>query len=387
MLVVLDTNIIFSNFRFTGILSRTLLEACLMEEETDIRLGLPRVVLEEVKNNFRKELEKSLARIRKAVQDLEQQLAASKRVLSEEQQLINLDYQPLTEEIVAEIDKEYRTFLEELTTRVGVNVLPYPLTSAEVTIEREMAKLRPFGREHPGYKDFFIWETILEALQASDDDVVFITDNYRDFTAGRQDEQQSRLHPDFVEDLRQRGIAPTRLTLYRSLDEFVNGEIMPTLDSLDPAYVLDTRFDFRSRMDEEIAILLEKAWFDNEAIGLRPEFEDPHVIAVEGVANLEVIGLKRLPTDELIVSVEADVNCELDVFVERSSWYEIEEEHGEEISDLDEEWNETYVQATIRRLVHLSLKIIMNNKSGRIAEIETQPITPSGPIRHKMVIL
>ncbi len=63
MLVILDTNIVFRNFRFDGPEFQILLDACEMAEHTDIRLGMPEVIIAEIKKKYEEELESHLQKV------------------------------------------------------------------------------------------------------------------------------------------------------------------------------------------------------------------------------------------------------------------------------------------------------------------------------------
>jgi hypothetical protein len=84
------------------------------------------------------------------------------------------------------------------------------------------------GRSHSrpavlGYHDFLIWRTIVAEAATDDFEVVFVTNNARDFAEG------AKLHPDLLADLRSSGVDPSRVTWIASIRDFNERYIVPRL--------------------------------------------------------------------------------------------------------------------------------------------------------------
>ena len=71
-------------------------------------------------------------------------------------------------------------------------------------VQRACSRRRPCDSNGDGYRDTLNWLTVVRVAEASpDDEVVWVTGNFKDFA----DESGTRLHPDLTEDLKQAGVS------------------------------------------------------------------------------------------------------------------------------------------------------------------------------------
>jgi hypothetical protein len=248
--------------------------------------------------------------------------------------------------------------------------------SAKDIIEREMAGKKPFGRKSSGYRDFLIWNSVLAQLIKSDATVAFITDNYNDFAVGPKDGERNALHPDLLSDLQALNIEPNRVRIYNSLGELNQEVIQPILKKLDSRSMNASIESLSARVGSILRTLLEGLEPDNIKIGLRYEFEDPKIASVEDVMNFVVKDVQVLPSDQLLVSLEADALCHLFAFVDKANWVEVLEEDEASLSDW-EDWNKSYNFVVKEHIIHLNISVIALPIPGAIGEIlgvEIQPL-------------
>lgn len=387
MLVILDTNIIFHDFRFEGTQSLMLLEACAIKDKTGMQLGLPSVILGEVKRRYRRELEAhslNVARLLRMGQNLVGELSYAVNKDTLEQYIEN-----------------YVLLIENLTKKVGIQDLGYPNISIQTLVERDFSGRKPFGsRQAIGdqenqdkkpdkddlsvYRDYLIWETIVQVLQDTDEEVAFVTENHYDFASSPK--KRNLVHPELLHDLAQQEIETTRLTLYNSLAEFNERITRPALNKVKiyPDYLLDYNSDFSRQLLDEVKDMLENLRLDNAKIGLRTEYEDPRITWVEELQYFKVTDLRSATDNLLFVSVEVDALSTIVTFVRQQVWIGIleDDKEKEELLYWDEDWNDTYVKAALLRPIHLFLKLTVDGKTKHIEEIEAQPLTPDGTFRH-----
>lgn len=101
--------------------------------------------------------------------------------------------------------------------RLKGRILPYPSVGHAELVRRDLRSIKPFASSGKGYRDTLIWFSIVELLQAGNDEVAFITSNSNDWW---ETSKECRLHPDLQRDLTERGIGADRVRLLSSLAEF-----------------------------------------------------------------------------------------------------------------------------------------------------------------------
>lgn len=238
--VILDTNQLFSDFRFRQPKSHLLLQATRL-------LGgafcFPALVLAELQRAYDREAEE----LRRVVPRFQRLVGELPGVLSE-----SLGSN-------AWYAKSLQTYLWEFRPLLKA----FPEIPHEKVVERMFGGRRPFraGVDKPevGYRDFLIWCTIVELLLAdSSCDVKFVTSNHKDFFASPE---QALLAPDLLSDLHSYDIPEERVTCFRDREDLTRD----LLSSIGP-----TASEFLSR---------DPMWY--------ARFRDTHLInAINKVWNL-----------------------------------------------------------------------------------------------------
>ncbi|MDA0302641.1 MAG: hypothetical protein O2822_08950 [Chloroflexi bacterium] len=106
-----------------------------------------------------------------------------------------------------------------------LHVLPIPEVSHEVVIDRMHRGSKPFGRggeqREKGYRDFLIWQSVLELKPSASGALALVTGNTKDF-AGANGE----LDRDLADEAHAAGHA---ITIFPSLDDFITKVVLPEL--------------------------------------------------------------------------------------------------------------------------------------------------------------
>ena len=141
MKVFLDSNVICRDYWFRSPAYREFLDGL---DVVPAELLISQVVLDEVTNRFREDLE-----------------AAAQKLVQAQRQLGRLrpesgdTYSPpdsMTESTA------YREWLDGRLADVGCEVTPYPDIPHEKVVKRDLSRRKPFSTKGTGYRDFLIWE-------------------------------------------------------------------------------------------------------------------------------------------------------------------------------------------------------------------------------------
>lgn len=223
MHVLLDTNIYLSDLTF-GKPEHEALRNFLRTSRASI--VMPNLVRREVEKNIKSKAEAELSKLR-------QLYIVSLGVIAE------IPTNELAERAIK--DK----FAFELS-RNRVQEVGYGEVSLEAIIERSLSETPPFKSKGKGFRDALIWYSLLEYLRTNPEHkVAFITDNSKDFGAGK-------LKPELIAELGALGFAD-RVHYFQSLSDFLT-EYSEPLAFIDSAFVESSIIDhiegFAETVDE-----------------------------------------------------------------------------------------------------------------------------------------
>jgi predicted nucleic acid-binding protein len=175
--IVLDAGPLLADRPLKKPTTRALLEACARKE---IRVLVPRVVVEEVVNAATGSFRSDAKDVRKVNDHLKNQLP-SPNLLPE------IDVDHLTD--------EFRQHFETELTRHGVEIVEHDTVEHAEIVARDLAQRKPFDESGRGYRDTLIWHVVKNVAEES---VIFVTGNTKDFA---DPDDESRLHPDLAEEV------------------------------------------------------------------------------------------------------------------------------------------------------------------------------------------
>lgn len=219
------------------------------------RLCVSEVVLDEVKNNFRKELELETQRGLKSAERLAKLLG----------ERTHRRGSPVD---VTTATNEYAAFLRAKLDRLGALIVPYPTISHESVVAHALSGRKPFTSDgRRGYRDFLIWENLKAVARQSEQEVAFVTGNVKDFFDG------DALHPDLQADCDVSG----RIMVFSSLGAFndkflivsvqqmkgVQGRIQDAgINAFDVEEWFSTRFQHLLHSEDVVAAVVGSRVFD-----------------------------------------------------------------------------------------------------------------------------
>jgi hypothetical protein len=277
-----------------------------------IEILIPDVVYEEVCGGFRRELKERLANYQNALDKLTE--------LNDD----DIPRPPSSLQVVRHSAFHYDTFLRMRLMTPPFRTLPMPEISHNEVVKAAARKRKPFGGKNDGYGDFLIWQTIIEEVEANIHElpVYFISDNRNDFAANPKGDRL-RLHGDFLDDLKSKGLPEDAVTYLPSIEDFRKQVINSRLDYLGELArsIVQHRFE-NPQLYETIPQAVE-IWLDQHAantypqsMGLPSEVLSVHGAAPEVVDSITHADARLLPNNELVIDVVAVVNCLFDVEVE-----------------------------------------------------------------------
>ena len=118
----------------------------------------------------------------------------------------------------------FRSRLNTMFDSPNCSILEYPSTSHAELTRRASRRIKPFSESGSGYRDALIWESALKLATDGIKPLAFIS-NDNAFC----DTNSGKLHSDLVNDLRSRGLSENDVILARSVEEFFNAYIRPTI--------------------------------------------------------------------------------------------------------------------------------------------------------------
>ena len=336
MHVVIDANIfIRANFGNSKQMELLLSESNMSTYEVCV----PRLVIDEVVGAYSRMLEKQ-------IQEANASLAKLAKSLSK-----GLD-SPLKQ---LDLEKEIARFRETLKRtwiRNRVITLNYPNTSHESLTRRAISRRRPFNAKGSGYRDALIWDTVVKLAAKTDDQIILLSGD-SDFC-----DPNGLLHPDLVDNLKERGLPDDSIALSRSLAEFIDKYIRPTLElSLPgdlPLKFIQIDAEGRESLAKSVSEHFSGVEWSSYELGLSPEFETLHLNIVEAISDLEVEYAQMMPDKRLIVALRGNLDCGFDVFIYKPDWYLIDDDR---VSIYDSDWNDHYVLAEMALQLQGELKV------------------------------
>ena len=212
LLVIPDTNVLFSDQFLEGVLVNTILAA---EDRSDIRLVIPEVVADELRNHVEERLEATIKNADRLRHDFAKLSGLSPYaidiIINFEQRKAVLDR---FESRIQQLAKEGR-------------ILKYPSPSPKELANRSIKVKVPFREEDRGMRDTLIWLTAKDcALEGTSTGTkVTLVSNDKTFW----DEKKGNLNESLVTELEDAGIPLDSITILDSLqnviDTFVSGKL------------------------------------------------------------------------------------------------------------------------------------------------------------------
>lgn len=279
MLIVLDTNVVFSDPRLEKADALAVKNAA---DKLGYRLTLPEVVFDEAIGKRKEQIKETVHKLISALRELKSR---------------GIEHDPVIpgDSDISEAIAKYTSHLNRLFPQ-DVR-LPYPEEAHAAVAQRAISKRRPFMGHDRGYRDTLIWLAIMSFLKDSNEPVKLVSAD----SAFRKSKDTNELHEDLLRDLTSEGIDTTRLALYKGLGQLVGDLVAPQLDTLeDIKTLLEDTLLSGDNLGDQVSILLNES-IDEVQLGSYKESDYFTVDVIEDVVFEETTDLRRLPKGEVFV--------------------------------------------------------------------------------------
>lgn len=263
---------------------------------------------------------------------------------------------------------------KDLLKQVDAKIYSYPNISHEQVVRRELLRKKPFNETGKGYRDYLIWRTVLEIAKESDEPIALITKNTKDFA-----DNDNNLHSDLISDLNKESVSSNNIILFTDVSQFNDKYIIPTLEVLENVCQNLKHQNYDDINLEELVrdYILKTIYnmnFDTENISIGPLFESPSLSEVEEVDIIDINDVYRLSSGELLVNIQAEADCIIDVYIFKSDYYILNEDESSDIAVWDRDWNKHYIWATIERKLNLEMDLTFDEQNKEITSMEINSV-------------
>jgi len=355
MVIILDTCILCSDYHMKGSYFHLLFDYI---KKTKSSLIYPEVVVDEVKNKYKEKIEKYNNEYENAYNNL------NKLSINKNDSIIEVN-------LVKTIVKDYNIYFNNRVRENNIVITKYPKISHKKVVKRALDRKKPFSEDgQTGYRDFLIWETVLNILKNSENNVVFITSNSKDFSIS-----EDQLHPSLIGDLDEKRISKDKLLFYNSLKKFIDKHVIPKLSEIEGLEKIKEKLvnnsceelDFHRLLDDELKELLIGVNIDTEDARLPWQLEDVSIADITNSNNINIVDIRKLEKDELFINAIVYAECDFDCFIFKSDYYCMNDRR---VIVLDSNWNEHYVWAMGNYEVGIEINLTLSIKDKEITSSE-----------------
>lgn len=357
MIVILDSNIFTADFHMSGNNFNLFMDFL---NRTDSKLYVPRVVLLEVKNNFK-------GGMQKARDGIQGQITGLKRRIVD----IKLE-NPLTDNYIEQECQLYFEEFDEKLKSIGAEILEHPNVSHQAIVERAIYKKKPFKQNGTGYRDTLIWESVIELLENQETSVALITRNIDDFC---NKGNVYCLHDDLKADIIKHEISGDRLYFYSDLKMFLKDFVLPQFDRQEDLEekILNRKFPFEN-LDNiifpRLSEILDDRYSEINEVYFEREFERLHLLQIYREGDLKVKDIRKISELETYISMEMLNVAIFEGIVKKNNFTQ----KSNYIHFRPSDNNIMYFEVTNNKIIKTSLNMIFSNHSNKIVSVEIENV-------------
>ena len=343
--IILDTNILIRDPLFKKAHATTLVEGC---KVCNYRIFIPEVVIDELVGNCSKEIINQNAAIKKARNEL--------AIWGIENQLAEIDLKSAIKNFIEQLKKTLRDNF--------IDVEPYPEVSAKDLVTASYKNKKPFKDTGEGYKDYLIFQTVLDLLDETKDEIYFITNNHKDFC-----NKNKKLHPDLAELIPEE-YKHLPITVYSSLHDF-NAEILtPQFESLVKisAEIQEGTFEGFDLEEQLSTLIHEELTNDRYSIDVNIPLDEPTVYSIQDY-KVEHINVSRMTDNLLVFDLQGQIDLELFGFLNKNDHWHINEGKAEGIHIDDANWNDYVMSATMMATAQFEMAVVFNEDKKTVESV------------------
>lgn len=367
MKIVIDTNIVHQDYKLNGQRILKLYEA---SKKLGYELVVPEVVVDEIVNQYRRELESAHGTFLKGLSQL--------RKLTELKNKETFETTTFVDEQCDAFELAYHQRLKEL----GITILPYPRVTHKMMVAKDLKRIKPFKEDSKGYRDALIWETVKENLIPSkrlfdECQVIFLSENTKDFGDG------AKLHPDLEKELEDIGFTWEVVELVSDVDAFFKNridtefeELTTIQEKLQKEYKYN-RVDLKETIEEALynEYVVNGAFDsgfdpDGDDISLFPSvFENPDIQDVT-VKDITVTSVRKLTDQTVLVQCSVTSTASGDAYLFKADFYLFDEDNLPTI--IDNDWNKHYMLVAVEVKVTSEVTLHVSPRLSKVNSVEVR---------------
>ena len=364
MEVVIDTSVLRAKYPLQGVSTRYL-QAFADHHAT--RVVIPDVVVREMRRWIEDEVRQAFSQTRQSAR------AVRRFGISDVLEVAGNTEDAEVKLALGNLDRSLR--------EIDAYLAPIPQSvSHEEVIDRLHSGLKPFAgtsNREKGYRDYLIWETVLSLREMAGErdengrtPIAFLTANTRDFA-----DEKGGLHSDLRAEAEAAGLT---ITLYTSMDEFINTIVEPTLPtSAKAASLLEedaTKAEIREFISEALLTLLP---YPIARIGhpYGAEIDDATVEAFDVTAVEYVKDVVDLPGGTAAVQVGVQGEASINFFAWKADAYAWDDDLFASLS----EWNERYLLGETVIVAEGALRVELEVVDGGLRPISLDVVDIAPP--------
>ncbi len=345
MKVSLDTNILVQDFWLDSPHSRVLLDELNIIPAT---LHIPEVVIDETINKYREFLTEKIEEQKKITADIS-------RLLNKETNTKSID--------IVQATKDYEKFLLKKLKSINAQILPYPKVEHKEVVKRVLERRRPFKKGDSGYRDYLIWETIKNLELWGTEQIVFITNNIKDFG------DSGYLSEEFTD----KRTGNKNFKIVVAVSKFNDEYILPRLKKLDKLKLQLSKgqaenFNFKEWLDTEFVEFIEETELEEVLTGFPYGVGKVKVVEILMYDDYKIEDVSEMVSGEKFIhfTIECLVNASVDIeWEDYINHKEVREFYG----DTKEEFGSSYSMVSEKIEVRGFLILDKNNKEVSSLEI------------------
>lgn len=354
MKITLDTNVIRQNLSLD---SKKIVSFLKFVEITRSQIFLSKVVLDEAAQQFINEIKSRR----------EDAAALKEKVAGLHIPSIAIEVKDFNEE---EERKNYYNRIVEAFSLSSANIMIPKNEWLPEFIDKAIRKIMPFRDDKDEMRDAIIWKSIALEANASNDEVAFITSNFKDFMP------EKTLHWHLKKELK----FPEKFYTYRNLDEFLTAH-STKVEFIDDAWI-EKNFD-----EDELAkeILSEVKSGLKKTLSRRIKSKFKSFDSIESICLTQYKKITSYYIEsfskniELILTIEIEIEVECFDEFEQDSEYEMDRRFNPRSGSYEIDYELALKQTRRNRfptryvIVEAIISSVINNmnlESHEIAEIE-----------------
>lgn len=369
MKIALDTNIIHQDYGLTGQRILKLYEA---SKRLGYELVIPEVVVDEVLNQYCRDLESAHSAFSKSVSQL--------RKLTELKNKIQFEATDFVREQCGAFEAVFNQRIKEL----GITILPYPSVAHKKMVAKDLKRIKPFKEDSKGYRDALIWETVKENLIPSkrlfdECQIILLSENTKDYG------EDGKLHPDLEKELEDIGFEWEVVELVSNVEAFFKNRIDPEFEELtaiqeklQKEYKYN-RVDLREAIEEALynEYVVNGAFDsgydpDGDDVSLFPhEFENPDIQEIT-VKDITVASVRKLTDQNVLVQCSVTSTASGDAYLFKSDFYLFDEDNLPTV--LDNDWNKHYMLVAVEVIITAEVTLHVSPRLSRVNSVEVRTI-------------